>query len=115
MAGDSEVNNPQKVQCKLKVKPKVREMEALPKANESKEISKVKITKETPQVHIFKCGKYGQKFNKYDLMKCHTHLVGQVKKTKEKPEAEVTKEKTKGKESKERTKANETKKNQKLK
>ena len=38
MAGDSEVNNPQKVQHKLKVKPKVRETKALPKANESKEI-----------------------------------------------------------------------------
>ena len=35
MAGDSEVNNPQKVQSKLKVKPKVRETKALPKANET--------------------------------------------------------------------------------
>ena len=83
MAGDSEVNNPQQVQCKLKVKPKVRETKALPKANESKEISIVKITKETPQGIIFKCGKYDQKFNIYDPMKCHTHLVGQVKKTLE--------------------------------
>ena len=48
MAGDSKVNNPQKVQCKLKVKPKVRETKALPKANESKEISEVKITKQAP-------------------------------------------------------------------
>ena len=57
----------------------------------------MKITKETPPGHIFKCGKCGQKFNKYDLMKCHTHLVGQVKKTKEKPEAKETKEKTEAK------------------
>ena len=52
MAGDSEVNNPaavvpgqelsipeiQKVQHKLKVKPKVRETEAIPEAKEIKEI-----------------------------------------------------------------------------
>ena len=104
MAGDSEVNNPQKLQCKLKVKPKVSETKALPKANESKEISKVKITKETPQGHILKCGECGQKFNKYDLMKCLTQLVGQVKKTKEKTEAKVTKEKMKVKETKDKTK-----------
>ena len=48
MAGDSEVNNTQKLQHKLKVKPKVKETKALPKVNESKEISKVNITKETP-------------------------------------------------------------------
>ena len=89
----------------MKVKPKVRETKALPKANESKEISKVKITKETPQGHIFKCGECGQKFNKYDLMKCHTHSGGQVKKeTKEKTEAKVTKEKTEVKETKEKNK-----------
>ena len=41
----------------------------------------------------FECGKCGQKFNKHDLMKCYTHLVGQVKKTIEKPEAKETKEK----------------------
>ena len=33
MAGDSDMNNPQKVECKLKVKAKVRETKALPKAN----------------------------------------------------------------------------------
>ena len=110
MAGDSEVNNPQKVEHKLKVKPKVRETKALPKENESKQICKVKITKETPGGHTFKCGKCGQKFNKYDLMKCHTHSGGQVEKeTKEKTEAKVTKEKTKGKETKEKTKAEVTK------
>ena len=67
MAGDSEVNNPptvvpgqelsmpeiQKVQHKLKVKPKVRKTKTIPKAKESKEISKVKIPKETPQGCVF--------------------------------------------------------------
>ena len=52
MAGDSEVNNPQKVERKLKVTPTVRETKAFPIGNESKEISKVKITKETPGGHI---------------------------------------------------------------
>ena len=42
-------------------------------------------------------------------MKCHTHLVGQLGKTKEKTEAEVTKEKTKGKENKEKPEAKVTK------
>ena len=63
---------------------------------------KVKISKETPRGCIFKCGKCGQNFNKYDIMKCHIHLVGQVEKTKGKTEAEVTKEKTKAKETKEK-------------
>ena len=59
---------------------------------------------------MFKCGKCGQKFNKYDLMKCHSHSGGQVEKeTKEKPEAKVTKEKTKQKETKERPEAKVTK------
>ena len=124
-AGDSEVNNPQKVECKLKVKAKVRETKLLPKANESKEISKVKITKVTPRGHIFKYGKCGQMFNKYDLMNCYTHSGCQVKKeteekteaavTKEKPEAEVTKEKTEAKVTKEKTEAKVTKEKQKLK
>ena len=77
----------------MKVKAKVRETKALPKRNESNESSKVKINKETPKGCMFKCDKCSQKFNKYDLMKCHSHLGGQVQKeTKEKPEATVTKE-----------------------
>ena len=65
MAGDCEVNDPpavvpvqdlkmsvpeiQKVQPKLKVKPKARETKVIPKAKENKEISKVKITKIIPK------------------------------------------------------------------
>ena len=42
-------------------------------------------------------------------MKCHTHLVGQVEKTKENTEAKVTKEKTKVMETKEKPEAEVTK------
>ena len=89
MAGDSKVNNPQKVQCKLKVKPKVRETKALLKANESKEISKVKITKEIPKLRETKA-----------LAKANeSKEISKVKITKEIPKLRETKTIPKVKES----------------